>query len=69
MTTNTGSLDRILRAIVGFALIAFALGFVGAGSGWNWLGWLGVVPLLTAVFGTCPVYSLLGISTCSAKVA
>lgn len=69
MTTNIGSLDRILRAIVGFALIAFALGFVGAGSGWNWLGWLGVVPLLTAVFGTCPVYSLLGISTCSAKVA
>ena len=33
------------------------------GSGWNWLGWIGVLPILTAVFGTCPAYALFGYST------
>jgi hypothetical protein len=46
------------------ALLAFALGYFYPGTGWNWLGWIGVVPILTAVAGWCPVYSMLGISTC-----
>ena len=29
----------------------------------NWVGWIGVVPILTALFGTCPAYSLFGLST------
>ncbi len=64
MTTNVGSLDRILRIIVGLALIAFALGFIAPGAAYAWVGWIGVVPLLTALVGSCPLYSLLGLSTC-----
>jgi len=44
-------------------LIAFALGYLAPGTGWNWVGWIGVLPILTAVFGTCPAYSMLGCST------
>jgi len=63
MTSNVGTLDRIARIIVGAALIAFALGYLAPGIGWNWVGWIGVVPILTALFGTCPAYSLFGLST------
>jgi hypothetical protein len=63
MTTNVGMMDRILRVIAGLALIALALGyFPGYQSAW---GWIGVVPLVTGLFGTCPLYSLLGVNTCS----
>ena len=59
MKLNVGGLDKILRIVVGIALIAMAaLGVVGV-----W-GWIGVVPLLTGLFGTCPAYSLLGVNTC-----
>lgn len=59
--TNVGGLDRTLRVIVGFALVIAAfLGVIGA-----W-GWIGVVPLATGLFRTCPLYSLLGLSTCPA---
>ncbi|MBA3048222.1 MAG: DUF2892 domain-containing protein [Alphaproteobacteria bacterium] len=57
--SNVGGLDRILRVILGLALIAIV--FVGPQTPW---GWVGVVPLLTGLFGTCPLYSLLGIRTC-----
>lgn len=62
MTTNVGGLDRILRIVVGLALIVLAAtGTVGL-----W-GYIGVVPLLTAALGTCPAYSLLGFSSCPVK--
>ncbi len=64
MTTNVGMFDRGLRALLGLALIAFALGYLFPATGLNWLGWIGVIPLLTSVFGTCPLYSMFGISTC-----
>ena len=64
MTTNVGAIDRILRIIVGLALIAFALGFIAPGAPYAWVGWIGVVSLLTAVVGSCPLYSVLGLSTC-----
>lgn len=63
MTVNVGALDRIARIVVGVALIAFALGYIAPGTSWSWVGWIGVVPILTALFGTCPAYSLFGIST------
>ena len=63
MTTNVGAFDRVLRVIAGLALIALALGyFPGYQSVW---GWIGIIPLVTGLFGTCPVYSLLGLNTCS----
>ena len=62
MKTNVGGIDKILRIVVGIALISMAaLGVVGA-----W-GWIGVVPLLTGLFGVCPAYSLLGANTCPVK--
>ncbi|MBN8449933.1 MAG: DUF2892 domain-containing protein [Candidatus Accumulibacter sp.] len=62
MKTNVGGIDKILRIVVGIALIAMAaLGVVG-----TW-GWIGVVPLLTGLLGTCPAYSLLGMNTCPLK--
>ncbi len=63
MTINVGTVDRILRVIVGLMLIAFALGYIWPSTGWNWVGWIGVAPILTALFGTCPAYSVLGLST------
>jgi sulfite exporter TauE/SafE len=63
MTLNVGMIDRLARIIVGIALIAFALGYIAPGTNWAWVGWIGVVPILTAIFGTCPAYSLLGMST------
>ena len=62
MLKNVGSIDRIARIVVGVALIAYALGMFGP-SQYSWLGWIGVVPLLTAFMGTCPAYSIFGLST------
>ena len=64
MQTNVGNIDRIVRAVIGLALIA--LTWAGTIGVW---GWIGVVPLLTAALGFCPVYTLLGFSTCPMKKA
>ena len=63
MTANVGIFDRIARIVVGIALIAFALGIIAPGTSWSWVGWIGVVPILTAVFGYCPAYTMVGCST------
>jgi sulfite exporter TauE/SafE len=63
MSANVGTIDRIVRVIIGIALIVFALGYIAPGTSWAWVGWIGVVPLLTAVLGTCPLYSVIGCST------
>ena len=62
--TNVGMIDRVVRIVLGVALIAFALGFLGPATPYRWLGWIGIVPLATAIFATCPLYSLMGLSTC-----
>ena len=64
MTANVGMIDRVLRIIFGVLLIAFALRVGLPETGWNWIGWIGVVPILTAIFGYCPAYSIVGLSTC-----
>lgn len=62
MKSNVGGLDRILRIVLGLALVALTLtGTIGV-----W-GWVGVVPLLTAAMGWCPLYTVLGFSTCPAR--
>ena len=63
MLTNIGMLDRAIRIVIGALLLAFAFGYLYPATGWNWVGWIGVVPILTAVFGSCPAYSLFGMST------
>lgn len=60
MTRNEGTIDRALRIILGLALISLV--FVGPQTAW---GWVGIVPLVTGALGTCPLYSVLGINTCS----
>lgn len=59
MPVNEGKLDRILRVVVGVLLIALV--FVGPKTDW---GWLGLIPLLTGIFGFCPLYRLIGMNTC-----
>ena len=59
---NEGTIDRTLRVIAGAALVSLV--FVGPETPW---GWVGLVPLVTGLVGNCPVYSLLGISTCPIK--
>ncbi len=60
--TNVGGIDRVLRIVVGLALIALV--FVGPQTP---LGWIGIVPLLTGLMRTCPLYSLIGLNTCPRK--
>lgn len=62
MPTNVGSIDRVLRIIIGLALISMV--FIGPQTPW---GWIGIVPLLTAFIGYCPAYSLFGMNTCGKK--
>ena len=64
MVTNVGTVDRALRIVIDLVLIAYALKLGLPSTGWNWVGWIGVVPLLTAFIGICPLYGLLGVSTC-----
>lgn len=59
MGKNIGTVDRIVRIVAGLALIALV--FVGPKTPW---GWIGVVPLVTALIGWCPAYTLFGIKTC-----
>lgn len=66
--TNVGTVDRLIRVVLGVGLLAFAL-MGPADISWKWVGYIGVVPLLTAIFRTCPLYSILGMSTCPAKQA
>jgi hypothetical protein len=59
MKLNVGGIDRILRIVVGLALIGATLaGLIGV-----W-GWIGVIPLVTGLFKFCPLYTVLGMNTC-----
>ncbi|MBS0561968.1 MAG: DUF2892 domain-containing protein [Proteobacteria bacterium] len=60
MTTNVGTIDRAVRGLIGLALIAATL--TGAIGMW---GWIGMVPIATALIGFCPAYRLVGLSTCA----
>ena len=65
MSTNVGNIDRILRVIIGLALIAYAIPVGFPQTGWNWVGWIGLGPIVTAIIGNCPAYTAFGVSTCS----
>jgi hypothetical protein len=67
MTTNVGTIDRIIRIVIGLVLLWYAL--MATATGYNWIGWIGVIPIVTALVGSCPLYSILGISTCPVKGA
>ena len=64
MNRNVGSIDRVVRVLIGLGLLAFAF---FSGNQYAWIGYIGIVPILTAVFSSCPLYSVLGLSTCAVK--
>lgn len=67
---NVGSVERALRIIVGLALIVVAvLNQKGIWNGINigYWGYIGIIPLLTGLISSCPLYTLFGINTCSTK--
>ena len=53
------TIDRVVRIALGLTLLAMV--FAGPRTPW---GWIGVVPLLTGLLGSCPIYAMLGIGTC-----
>ena len=59
MKTNEGTIDRVARVILGLALLSLTV--VGPRTLW---GLVGLAPLATGLVGFCPLYRLLGISTC-----
>ncbi len=61
MNVNCGGVDRAMRVVVGLFLISIV--FVGPQTPW---GWIGLGPLITGLAGYCPLYALLGMSTCRA---
>lgn len=58
-TENVGGFDRFVRLLLGMALLTLI--FVGPKTLW---GLIGLAPLLTGAFRTCPLYRLVGINTC-----
>ena len=56
--------ERVLRVLVG--VVVLSLVFLGPKTAW---GWIGLLPVLTGVTGLCPLYTILGISTCPKKSA
>ena len=62
MIQNVGTVDRVIRIVVGVVLIAATVsGYIGA-----W-GWIGIVPIATGLMRVCPAYLPFGLSTCSAR--
>lgn len=66
MITNVGGIDRILRIVIGAALLAWFFFDQGSGA-LHYAKLIGVIPLLTGIIGTCPLYFMLGVSTCPMK--
>ncbi len=59
---NEGTVDRAVRVIAGIAIVSLA--FVGPKTPW---GYLGLLPIVTGLLGSCPAYTLFGLSTCPMK--
>lgn len=64
MTCNVGMADRLIRVLIGLVLISLV--FVGPQTPF---GWIGVIPLVTAAVGWCPLYRIFGISSCGTRSA
>lgn len=64
MQKNVGSVDKILRIVVGLGLLSLL--FV-LDAPMKYLGLIGLVPLATSLMGWCPLYTLLGVNTCKAR--
>tara|TARA_R110002096_G_scaffold47575_2_gene127045 strand:+ start:746 stop:955 length:210 start_codon:yes stop_codon:yes gene_type:complete len=66
LKTNVGNMDRVFRVVLGAALLV--AWYLLPGMSYRWvLIVLGVVALATGLMKSCPIYSVLGISTCPLK--
>jgi hypothetical protein len=63
MEANIGTADRWIRVVIGLGVLVLGLIFK------SWWGLLGLVPLLTITINWCPLYALVGISTCPTQRA
>jgi len=63
--SNVGSLDRIARVVAGLVLLAMF--FIYPDASWRYFTLIGIIPLATGLFGSCPLYSIFGLSTCPVK--
>ncbi len=66
MKANVGSIDRVLRIVVGLGLLSAV--FLVEGPN-RWFGLIGIVPLLTATMRFCPLYTVVGVNTCGSGKA
>ncbi len=60
MNRNIGTIDRVLRILVGLAVLSLA--FIGPKTPW---GYAGLILVVTAVINFCPIYRIIGVNTCS----
>ncbi|MDX9924183.1 MAG: DUF2892 domain-containing protein [Ignavibacteriaceae bacterium] len=61
MKKNVGATDKVIRVVIGLAIIGWGL------YAQSWWGLIGLIPLATAATGMCGLYSLLGVNTCEVK--
>ena len=61
MHRNIGTTDKIIRVLVGLALLVMGIALK------SWWGVIGVLPVLTAFVGICPAYIPFRISTCKTR--
>ena len=61
MKRNVGTLDRLVRIVIGLALLSLVFWL---DSPWCWLGLIGAMPVITGLAGRCPGYRLIGLTTC-----
>lgn len=64
MNANVGSIDKVIRLVL--AAVFFSLFFILQGD-LKWIGLIGIVPLVTALAGWCPLYAVFGIKTCKMR--
>lgn len=62
MKLNVGGVDRVIRIVAGLGILSLA--FVGPQTPW---GYVGIIPLATGIFKFCPLYAVIGFSTCQVK--
>ena len=64
MKQNVGGIDKVIRIVIGLALISLV--FIGPQTPW---GWIGLIPLATGLINFCPLYPLIGFSSRKTKSA
>lgn len=64
MVNNVGTIDKVVRVVIGIILLSL-LFFLNGNI--RFIGLIGIIPIAVAIFGYCPLYTLLGINTCPMK--